>query len=204
MKKFFVLLVLITVSFTAYSQKAKNENKTVYLTDTKQEILDNTYSIKHGIGFAGSMMSSYGLSYQYSFSPISRMEASAFFFMNSDESENDEYNYNNTRSYGSVGVEYHHLLAARRHGKLFYMAGAGYSFYTNEDEDPYWDNNEKDRGYALGTGVIIEGYAKSMNLTFNLDIGVAYRRTLEDVGSDSEGVRKYFGIAIGAGIYYNF
>ncbi len=202
------MLLLWVLPLTVFAQKL-GTNKTVYLTDSKETIIGNTYTVKHGIGVAASMISApVGLSYQYTFSPISRIEATAFFYQYSDNSgnrDNADYNdnYEDDRGFGSIGLEYHHLLAGRRYGKLFVMAGGGYNF---EESDYSWlyEKKKKNRGFFLGSGVVIEGYTKSMNLTFNLDLGIAYHHTNKLIGTEGEGVDRYFGIAVGGGIYYNF
>lgn len=208
MKKFFAVSVMfVLLTCVGFAQ-------TSYRGELPENHPDGKpFRFKHGIGLGASMMSGYGISYQYHITPKDRMEFTTFLYMNSHNDISDSeyaYEYDETDWYGNVALEYHRLLAERRYGKLFVMAGGGYLFNKSiyEDSNPNdnytWRDDDVYTAWQAGSGLVLEFYIRDLNLTFNVDVGLAYR--YEENFSDDilQSTDHYFGLAVGGGIYYTF
>ena len=172
MKRFLILLLLI-IPVIANAQEGNNNKK--------------HYS--HSIGIAGSMMSSFGLSYQYRFDLKNAVEITGMVFMSSQE--DNDYEYENDDFVASIGAEYHRLLIDKKWVDLSFMAGCGYGLF---------DNYSKEESIFTGSGIVIESSTLAHRLKFDIDLGFTYHYTFEDDNDTST----FFGVAIGAGIYYCF
>jgi hypothetical protein len=211
MKKYFYTLVMLLItSYALNAQVREIQQGNNALYDDRPIKKNHPVEKKHGIGAAGSMISSpIGFSYQYRFNERNKIELTGFAYY--FESESDNYDGTESDIFANFGLEYQFLIHQTYNFKLYYMLGAGIGLYNDQNDYDYWvetDYMYEDRMkfQSVGTGLAVAYIFR--NTTIDLDLGFAYRRTENREYEKGKllNTRKnnYFGLAIGAGIYYNF
>ncbi len=182
---------------------------------------------KNRIGFSGSMISGWGLTYQRQFDPIAvKFVAFYYYFKNGTGQNNNTtilqgpfYNYNEQGSFGSFGVEVKYNVFESKYVNIYPFLGASYWFDNSENPDYYYDNKKmvstsylrtsKSNTYNLGGGLGMELLAGKY-IAFNFDIGMKYLNTQQTATNydspvnfkDSQDI--YFGFGVGGGVTFAF
>lgn len=190
MKKL-ILILLIICSVTSYAEPYSRG------------------PISTQLGFSGSTISGYGLSFWLNFGDVVRLKTTGFYFYNED-------NWSDFELYGVGGAELQFLVYKSELSTVYIFGGA--SLWYNEDRNEFnilTENQEiikkrtgdKLESYTAGIGVGYE-YLLWDNLLINLDVGVQYQdsRTtyFYDLFTINPHITKSFGLGAGLGISYLF
>lgn len=178
---------------------------------------DTTGSYNHlnnRLGFAASMISGYGLSYQYDFSRSFTMEVTGSIY-GSGGTSSSQSSYSNPYVIATLGFEAQRNLyfsdVSRFYGFgsfsgwIDYNSSESYSFPEQLPYKTYRDENTFITGVGIGLELIV-----AKHIGFNLEGGYLYR-TSRTKGDNGRGTpRLYtessydFGFGVGGGIYYAF
>ncbi len=198
MKNVIAILLLLACSMT---QMNAQETAPVAPLKTIQPIEYN-----NKIGFAGSMFSGYGFSYEYDVSRDITLELTAAVFGQGGSSTNSTYDYSNPFLTIVLGTEFQKNFYRSANSRFYGLIGIGYWI----DNTTYSYNNNTYRNkndYTGGLGLGWE-FTYLKRFVFNIEGGYVYR----DMNTKSNNINNqvisthsyYLGFGIGAGIYYAF
>lgn len=205
-KSICTLLFLVISNSISYSQGSGNIGEYVPTLNNK-------------VGFAGSMFSGYGLSYEYNLSRAFTIEFTGSIY-GSGGSNNNSTDYQSSYLVGTIGTELQRDFYTG-HDSRFYSF-VGFSFWAdntnynyNYDTDNTNDTYTHESDYVAGIGLGWE-YALSRRFIFNVEGGYLYR----DINTKGTNYiydnilgrriqayadhKYYIGFGVGAGIYYAF
>lgn len=218
MKKLIIILIISAIAvMNVFSQALKS---------TKDEL----FNPKNRIGFSGSMISGWGLTYQHNFDPLAvKAVVFYYYYKNGDGTSSYDqvdliggpFNYNDKQALGSFGLELKYYVFKSRYVNLYPFIGGSYWFDNNESlytEYRYENNVPKTYVYTRqdNTGSFMGGAGFGFELiagkyvAFNFDIGLSYRNSqiardnyaYPPVRQDLEDI--YFGVAVGGGVSFAF
>lgn len=212
MKKYFLIIGIFICSSFLFAQTPAPAAK----------LFENP---NNRIGFSGSMISGWGLTYQRNFNPIA-VKAVAFYYYYKDGTGNlsnqvitgPAMNFDQQGSIGSFGLEFKYYVFESKYVNLYPLIGFSYWLENTETPSYYWDKNNKEYSilresksntWNLGAGFGIEVIAGKY-VAFNFDIGMKYLNTQKNehnyesppVIVPTEDI--YFGIAVGGGVSFVF
>jgi hypothetical protein len=178
----------------------------------------DTIVLNNRLGFAGSMMSGYGLSYEYFVTRDYLIEFSGSVYGEGGNMETANYN---SRSYltAAVGMELQRNMYFHGNTRLYGLLGT--SVWIDNEKRYYDKTNDDKTAWAIGLGIGLE-YTISRRFVINLEGGYHYK-TYNNSGirikynqwdpNKQEYVATYenyiespyvIGFAIGGGLYYAF
>lgn len=171
----------------------------------QRSLPSNNFSNK--IGFAGSMFSGYGISYEYDVSRDFTLECTAAVFGEGGSTSNSMYDYTNPYLTVVVGAEVQKNFYRSSNSRFYGLIGIGYWL----DNMTYsYDNSYRNKtDYTGGLGLGWE-FMFIKRFVFNIEGGYVYRDM--NTKTNNNGINYsvitnhnyYLGFGIGAGIYYAF
>ncbi|MFN8359225.1 MAG: hypothetical protein U0264_04860 [Candidatus Kapaibacterium sp.] len=175
--------------------------------DSNARRLAQPIQYNNKIGFAGSMFSAYGISYEYDASRDFTFELTGAVF---GEGGNTGSSYDNSNSYLTVaiGAEVQRNFINTLDTRFYGFVGIGYWLENNSYTYNNYYSNYKDYTGGLGIGWEMSFFKR---FVLNVEGGYVYRdmnRESNDYnGSNYTATIRhtyYLGFGVGAGIYYTF
>ena len=199
MKNVIAILLLLACSMTQI-----NAQETAPAT-TLKTIQPIDYNNK--IGFAGSMFSGYGISFEYDVSRDFTLELTAAVFGQGGSSNNSMYDYSNSYLTIAVGTEVQKNFYINNNSRFYGLIGIGY--WLDNTNYTYDNTYRYDTDYTGGLGLGWE-FTFLKRFVFNVEGGYVYR-DMNTKGNNNNINNQvisthsyYLGFGIGAGIYYAF
>lgn len=201
MKNYLWALLLVLTGTICSAQDSTNENEAIVPLNNK-------------LGFAGSMLSGYGLSYAYNISKVYTVEFTGSIY--GEGGSKDVNTYSNPFIVATVGMEFQRNFYANPNFRFYGLAGLSFwldnttYYYENTSGDIYDNEHSYVGGLALGWELTI-----AKRFVINLEGGYLYRSTSNvgrenDYSSGQKVLRNYsrstysIGFGVGGGIYYAF
>ncbi|MBI3258255.1 MAG: hypothetical protein HYZ54_02060, partial [Ignavibacteriae bacterium] len=171
------------------------------------------------IGFAGSMFSGYGLSYEYDLSRAFTLEFTGSIY-GTGGTNNNTNNYVTSYLVSTIGTELQRNFYVGHDSRFYSYVGLGFWIDNTNYNNDYDNNSSNDTyshetDYSAGIGLGWE-YALSRRFIFNVEGGYLYRdmyvkgtnyiydnifgRRIEAYADHTY----YIGFGVGVGIYYAF
>jgi hypothetical protein len=196
---FALLIVLMSGLCTAQEKVSENESATPPLNNK--------------LGFAGSMMSGYGISYEYALNNIYTIEFTGSIYGRGGK-DNTNYSYSNPYLTATLGMELQRNFFSNSVSRFYGLAAVSYWL----DNTEYYNSTDyrHERNYVFGLGLGWE-ITIAKRLVINLEGGYLYRnttifdsmdyydnRTGQKVSGPYSANPYEFSFGIGGGIYYAF
>lgn len=170
--------------------------------------------LNNKLGFAGSMLSGYGVSYAYTISKVYTVECTSSIY--GQGGSRDANTYSNPYIVATVGMELQRNFYANPNFRFYGLAAVSFwldnttYYYENTSGDIYNDEHSYVGGLALGWELTI-----AKRFVINLEGGYLYQRRYNDgqeydYSSGQKVLRGFarstysIGFGIGGGIYYAF
>ncbi len=208
-----ILFILINVNINQVYSQSNLTNEDASLVVTKKEILNNK------LGFAASMISGYGLSYEYNLSPAYTLE-----FTGSIYGEGGKKNSNNISSsylVSTLGLELQKNMFVNSDSRFYILTSASLWIDNNTNPNNYYAINsittqDNQTSFVAGLGLGWEiNIAK--RIIMNLEGGYSYKSykyygtdlaydNINNIYSSIDYNRSAyrFGFGVACGIYYAF
>jgi len=201
-----IILVLIVSAFsmfffnsTTLAQETANTKKVVYIDEGSFQDYDNK------IGFAASMFSGIGISYQRHIQNGFRIEFTASIYGSGGEKSTFEGSKSSDMYY-TIGMEIQKVLYNSQEAKMYVFAGTSYWFDKTNYIGPQVNSiySIYDENYVFGLGVGFQ-YSISSQIILDIEGGYLYRESYEtDSREQPDDGTYYLGFGIAAGVYFAF
>ncbi|MBK9247549.1 MAG: hypothetical protein IPM69_05425 [Ignavibacteria bacterium] len=165
----------------------------------------------HKLGFAGSMFSGYGISYEYKASKDITLEFTGSIYGSGGSNDNNStYDYSNSYLVAVIGAEFQRNFFASNDSRFYGLIGVGLWIDNTDYSYNYSYSNKTD--YSGGVGLGWE-FTFGKRIIFNVEGGYLYRYMnttgTYDYSSGNRAVvttkhNYYLGFGGGLGLYYAF